>query len=144
MPPDEWECNKLSRPPPARRADAAPTGRATRILFRAFDRTRNSDKGGPMPIASNRPHDAQEKKLGGSKTATNETPVSSADQPDPSHATTQPARRFDPFPTPAIDGDPADGKPTGHDHPDVSEHDHSNEKLHGESERQIEKQDSKR
>jgi hypothetical protein len=96
-----------------------------------------------MPTASKRSHDAQEKKLGGSKTASNEEKVSSTDKPEPRHATSQPPRRFDPFPTPAIDGDPTDGKPTGRDHPDVSEHDHRHQKLHGESDRQINKQDKR-
>jgi hypothetical protein len=82
-----------------------------------------------------------DRKFGGSKTASNETPVASTDQPDPPDGTTRPPRRFDPFPTPTIKGDPLSGKPTGRDHADLSEHDHRHQRLHGESDRRLKQQD---
>ena len=88
-----------------------------------------------MPTASQRPSPSRK---GGGSTASNETPVSTAEQPDPPPgANTRASRppkhttgRKVPGQKPA--SDPA-GKANGRDHPIESEHDHAHQKLNGTS-----------
>jgi hypothetical protein len=107
-----------------------------------------------MPTASNRDKTAKgNKKLGGSRMASNETPVSSKEKPAPGKSKTGNTKETRPEPKaakvlakPAAPGKPAkaDGKSpkasddhteaTGRDHPSQSEHAHRlYEKLHGTS-----------
>lgn len=95
-----------------------------------------------MPTASQRPTSAGK---GGGATASNETPVSTAEQPDPPRgantaAARPPRQAVDPKtanepPTPdGANPNPA-GKANGRDHPIESEHDHAHQKLNGASAR---------
>lgn len=88
-----------------------------------------------MPTATRRPVSDDK---GGAARASNETPVSTAEDPTPppganTRATRSPElaanqREIDT----AGDPDPAD-KPNGRDHPAESEHDHARQKLKGAS-----------
>lgn len=88
-----------------------------------------------MPTASQRPTPGRK---GGASNASNETPVSTAEQPNPpadpnTRATRSPelaenekkiGKTAAPSPT---------GKANGRDHPTESEHDHAHQKLNGAS-----------
>jgi hypothetical protein len=118
-----------------------------------------------MPIASNRDKAAKEKtakagqpgkKLGGSRSATNETPVSSKEKPAPAMSKTGNTKDTRPQPKASAKAAPKPAAPaakpgkaeaksarpandhteaTGRDHPSQSEHAHRlYEKLHGVSE----------
>lgn len=88
-----------------------------------------------MPTPSQRPTSDRK---GGASSASNETPVSSAERPDPPpganmRATRSPelsrnAKIFDASP-PSNSADKANGR----DHPTESEHDHKHQKLKGAS-----------
>jgi hypothetical protein len=97
-----------------------------------------------MPTASQRPPSKPaDKSQGGARTSTNETPVSSAENPDPSNNTSNtsqtrpkmagahPASSPD-APDGSVAGDVHDAN--GRDHPAECEHDHIRNKLHGVSE----------
>jgi hypothetical protein len=102
-----------------------------------------------MPIASQRPQDKPDdkkpvdKSQGGARTSTNETPVSSAENPDPRNDTSNtPGARPKHAghhkvsgPTASEASEPGDiHDANGRDHPAESEHDHTRNKLHGVSE----------
>jgi hypothetical protein len=89
-----------------------------------------------MPTASDRPKSGKANRtLGGSATASNDTPVSTAEQPDPLKHRATKARAMRPdFDPPPIDTNPAPNDhshATGHDHPSQSEHDHKRQKFPG-------------
>jgi hypothetical protein len=99
-----------------------------------------------MPIASDRPKKAATDTGAGASVASNETPVSTAEKPDPaqrSDGNTPSTRENTDFhPAPMIDpqsANPADhANATGHDHPSQTEHAHrAYEKLRGESARRL-------
>lgn len=91
-----------------------------------------------MPTASQRPALAGK---GGASTASNETPVSTKEQPNPSSDPNTPASRPQNAaaenPAGVVNPKSAGPKPAdkanGHDHPSESEHDHARQKLKGTS-----------
>lgn len=84
-----------------------------------------------MPTASQRPTPTNK---AGASTASNETPVSTKEQPNPpADANTSASRPQNEAPdVPHVKSDP-DGKANGRDHPTESEHDHAHQKLNGTS-----------
>lgn len=85
-----------------------------------------------MPTASQRPASSRK---GGASTASNETPVSTKEQPNPSaepntRATRPPGEATDDTVRSPEASSPA-GKANGRDHPIESEHDHEHQKLKG-------------
>ena len=88
-----------------------------------------------MPTASQRPTPSGK---GGASSASNETPVSTAEQPNPPPGANTPATRSPELAenetdiAPTTRPKPAD-KANGRDHPTESEHDHAHQKLKGAS-----------
>jgi hypothetical protein len=97
-----------------------------------------------MPTASDRPKSNKANRaLGGSSTASNDTPVSTADRPDPlKHGAAKARTKRADFNPPPIDPKAAPNDhshATGHDHPSQSEHDHQRQKFpNGESAYRVE------
>ena len=97
-----------------------------------------------MPTASDRPKSKKASRpLGGSVTASNDTPVSTAEQPDPlKHGATRARAQkpnFDPLPIDTQPGPNDHSHATGPDHPSQSEHDHKRQKFpNGETARRLE------
>lgn len=89
-----------------------------------------------MPTASQRPASASK---GGASTASNETPVSTKEQPnppsDPNTRAARPQNAAAENPAKAVNPKQANPKPAdkanGRDHPTESEHDHAHQKLKG-------------
>jgi len=88
-----------------------------------------------MPTASHRPKSTG---TGGASTASNETPVSTAEQPNPppggnTRASRPPRQATDQEAAAGSSGPEPRDKANGRDHPTESEHDHQHQKLKGTS-----------